>query len=88
MRPSAWIAAVLFLTLWAVLGVVESHKYATFIATSYMVTKCIKKAVNDIEYQKALEKMFYLQSLYKTFFHYIWIVFVFGIGSIYYNENC
>uniref|UniRef100_A0A8W8J1J1 Chorion peroxidase n=1 Tax=Magallana gigas TaxID=29159 RepID=A0A8W8J1J1_MAGGI len=63
MRPSPWIAAVLFLTLWAVLGVVESHKYATFIATSYMVTKCIKKAVNDIEYQKALEKMFYLQKI-------------------------
>ncbi|XP_052705698.1 peroxidase-like protein [Crassostrea angulata] len=63
MRASPWIAAVLFLTLWAVLGVVESHKYATFIATSYMVTKCIKKAVNDIEYQKTLEKMFYLQKI-------------------------
>lgn len=82
MRPSPGVVAALFLTLWAVLGVVESHKYDTLISTSDMITKCIKKAVNHIEAQKALEKKYYLQGLYKTFFHYILIVLEFGIGSI------
>lgn len=87
MRPSPGVVAALFLTLWAVLGVVESHKYDTLISTSDMITKCIKKAVNHIEAQKALEKKYYLQGLYKTFFHYIFIVLEFGIGSIDHKYN-
>lgn len=87
MRPSPGVVAALFLTLWAVLGVVESHKYDTLISTSDMITKCIKKAVNHIEVQKALEKKYYLQGLYKTFFHYLWLAFEFGKDSIHHKYN-
>lgn len=70
MRPYPGVVAALCLTVWAVSGVLESHKYDILISTSDMITKCIKKAVNDIEAQKTLEKKYYLQCLYKTFFLY------------------